>query len=148
MNCYPTWWNTTLTIFNKYQDTVTGITTWYKHIIENCFWKYTGSKVAVGETVLETNDIICRIPKRDEFKENYQWINVPADEKPNFFTVNKGDIIVRGEITDSIDEYTSGSRSSDLIKKYKALQGCMVVGEFTINIDGGRFNEHYYIKGE
>ena len=147
-NIYPSWWNVTVTIFNRYEDPLTNLITWYKHIVNGCFWKYTGNKVTINETVLETNDIICRIRKDDAFLENYQWVNVPADEKPSYFTLSKGDIIVKGEVDDNINEYSSGTHSSDVIKKYKDLQGCMIVSEFTINTDGGRCNEHYYVKGE
>jgi len=147
-NIYPSWWNVTVTVFNRYEDPLTNLITWYKHIVNGCFWKYTGNKVTINETVLETNDIICRIRKDDTFLENYQWVNVPADEKPNYFTLSKGDIIVKGEVDDNINEYSVGTHSSDVIKKYKNLQGCMTVSEFTINTDGGRCNEHYYIKGE
>jgi len=148
INFYPSWWNTTVTIYNKYKDPITDMVTWYKHTITGCFWKYTGNKVTINQAVLETNDIICRIRKSPEFLENYEWINLPADTKPNYFTLNKGDILIRGAVDDEVNEYQQGQRSTDLIKKYKNLQGCMIVSEFTINTDGGRCNEHYYVKGE
>ncbi len=147
MNLYPSWWNTTVTIFNKYKDS-NDLITWYKHIVHGCFWKYIGNKVTIGDTELESNDIICRIRKDSAFLENYQWVELQAEEKPNFFTLNKGDIIVKGEVDDEINEYQSGSRSSDVIKKYKSLQGCMIMSEYTVNTDGGRCNEHYLVKGE
>lgn len=145
-NIYPPWWDTTLTVYNKYTDPVTDVISWYRHKVEKAFWKYTGNKVVINENVIESNDIICRIRKDDAFLENYQWIE--SDEKSEHFTLSKGDIIVKGEVTDEIDEYLKGQHSSDLIRKYKNLQGCLVVSEFTINTDGGRCNEHYYVKGE
>ena len=145
-NIYPPWWDTTLTVYNKYTDPVTDVISWYRHKVENAFWKYTGNKVVINENVIESNDIICRIRKDDAFLENYQWIE--SDEKSEHFTLSKGDIIVKGEVTDEIDEYLKGQHSSDLIRKYKNLQGCLVISEFTINTDGGRCNEHYYVKGE
>lgn len=147
-NSYPTWWDTTLTIYNKYKDPITDMITWYKHIVSNCFWKYTGEKVSINDNIIETNDIICRIPKSEFFMENYLWKDLPDLDKPDFFTINRGDIIVKGAIADDIDEYTKGSHSSDFIQKYKDLQGCLVVKSSTINVGGGRYNEHYFIKGE
>lgn len=79
--------------------------------------------------------------------EKYQWVNLPADEKANYFTLGKGDIIVKGEADDEISEYVSGHRSNELVKKYKDLQGCMVIDEYTINTGGGRGNEHYHVRG-
>ena len=145
---YPQWWNQTITIFNKHTDPLTDMIAWYKHTVTGAFWKYTGEKVTIGKTVLETNTIICRIRKDDAFMENYKWIELPADVKPDYFTISKGDIIVKGEVNDEVNEYVAGERSSDLIKKYKSLQGCMVVSEYTINIGGGRYTEHYLVKGE
>ena len=66
----------------------------------------------------------------------------------NYFTLGTGDIIVRDEVDDEIDEYTAGTRSTDLLKKYKSLQGCMEIRVWTNNTGGGRGNEHYFASGQ
>lgn len=147
MNNYPSWWNTTITVYNKYTDPQTQLVRWYRHKLDGAFWKYSGNKVVVGSTVLETKDIICRIRKDDAFKEKHEWINIPNDEMSQYFTLAQGDIIVKGEVDDEINEYTSGTRSTDLKKKYKSLQGCLEIQEWANNTGGGRGNEHYYVKG-
>lgn len=147
MNNYPVWWDTTITVFNKFQDSQTQVVTWFRTVIPNCFWKYVGNKVTVNNVVLETNNIICRIPKDDRFLEKHLWINKPNDMMGRYFTLSPGDIIVKGEVTDDINEYRSGYRSSDVLKKYKGLQGCMEIQEATVNTGIGRCNEHYFVKG-
>jgi hypothetical protein len=154
MNKYPVWWDTTITIYNKHENPETGVITWYHHTISNCFWKYTGNKIAFSNyysannsMVLETNDTICRIPINEIYTPNYTWINIPNDQKGNYFTLKLGDIIVKGEVDDEINEYQSGHRSTDLVAKYKALQGCIEITKFSENIGNGRVNEHYYVKG-
>lgn len=147
MNNYPSWWNTTVTIYNRYEDPQTQLVRWYRHIVEKCFWKYSGDKVTVNNVVLDTNNIICRIRVDKQFLEKHQWVLIPNDEMSNYFTLSQGDIIVKGEVDDEIDEYQSGRRSSDLKKKYKALQGCMEIQEWSNNTGGGRGNEHYYARG-
>lgn len=147
MNNYPSWWNTTVTIYNRYEDQQTNLVSWYRHVVEGVFWKYSGNKVFVGNTVLETKDIICRLRKDDRFLEKQEWINIPNDLMTNYFTLSQGDIIVKGIVEDEIDEYVSGKRSSDLKKKYKNLQGCIEIQEWANNTGGGRGNEHYYVKG-
>lgn len=146
-NHYPSWWDTTITIYNKYEDKLTNVVTWYRHVVEKTFWKYSGNKVVVGNTVLETKDIICRIRKDDAFLEKHEWIALPNDRMADYFTLGQGDIIVKGEVDDDINEYQSGKRSSDLKKKYKALQGCIEIQEWSNNTGGGRGNEHYFVKG-
>lgn len=146
-NNYPSWWNTTITIYNRYEDAQTNLVTWYKHTIDGAFWKYTGNKIVVGNVVLETKDVICRIRKDEHFLERFEWINLPNDEMANYFTLGEGDIIVKGTVDDEINEYVSGRRSSDLKKKYKGLQGCIEIQEWANNTGGGRGNEHYFVKG-
>jgi hypothetical protein len=147
MNVYPEWWNKTITVYNKFEDPQTRVISWFRTVLSDCFWKETGSKVTVGETVLETNDTICRIPKNDNFLEKYKWINVTNDKMQEYFTLGSGDIIVLGEVDEDINEYQSGYRSSDFLTKYKKLQGCMVINKVAINVGDGLGNEHYYVKG-
>lgn len=147
MNNYPSWWDTTVTIYNRFEDPQTQLVTWHKHEVTGCFWKYSGNKVVIDTTVLDTNIIICRIRKDDSFLEKHEWSALPNDEMSNYFTLGQGDIIVKGSVDDTINEYQSGKRSTDLLKKYKALQGCMEIEEFSNNTGGGRGNEHYYVRG-
>lgn len=147
MSSYPIWWEQPITIFNKHTNPTTQLVKWYKTQIENCFWKSTDNLISVGDRVLETNKIICRIPQSPIFKENFEWLSLPDDVKENYFTVNAGDIVIRGLVGDEIDEYISGKRSSDIIGKYKALQGCMEIETFQINTGTGKNNPHYLVKG-
>lgn len=147
MNDYPIWWDTTVTVYNKFEDPQTQVIRWFKTVITNCFWKYVGDKIKINQTVLETNNIICRIPQSEKFLEKYQWIQLPNDEMGNYFTLGVGDIIIKGEVEDIVNEYQSGHRSTDLVKKYKQLQGCLEVQEVAINDGIGRNNPHYYVKG-
>lgn len=145
MSKYPEWWNTTITVFNKYEDPTSRQITWYKTVLTDCFWKNTGNKIVVGETTLDTNATLCRIPLHPAFLEKYEWNN--TQNKSEHFTLSAGDILVRGEVTDEIDEYASDCRSSDILTKYKKLQGCMVIEQCAINTGDGRGLEHYYVRG-
>lgn len=147
MNSYGSWWNTTVTIYNRFEDPQTQVVRWFRHVVHKAFWKDAGNKVTIGNVTLESNNIICRIRKSDKYLPKHLWVAVPNDEMSNYFTLGQGDIIVYGEVDDDIDEYTSGHRSSDLKTKYKKLQGCMEVQQCADNTGGGRGNEHYYASG-
>ena len=144
---YPQWWNTSITVYNRFQDKQTRVVTWFRYVISDCFWKYTGTTVNVGETVLETKDIICRVPEQENFLERYQWEALPNDKMGSYFTLSPEDIIVRGKVDDEINEYQAGHRSTDLLEKYKKAQGCMEVSQVALNVGGGRNEPHYYVKG-
>ena len=82
------------------------------------------------------------------FLPKHEWIELPNDEMEEYFTLGKGDIIIRDRVEDEVDEYTSGHKATDLVNKYKDLQGCMTIDKVTINTGGGRGNEHYLVKGK
>lgn len=145
---FPIWWDTTLTIYNQYKDSQTRLTSWYKTVVPGCFWKYTGNKVTIGTVELETNSTICRIPKNDKFLDRYLWEALPNDQMENFFTLSPGDIIIKGEVDEDIDETVSGKRSTDIIAKYKKLQGCIVIKSWANNTGIGRNDKHYFVTGE
>ena len=145
---YPIWWDTTITIYNQYKDPLTANVSWFRNVVTGCFWKYTGNQVTVGDVELKTNTTICRIPKDDRFRERYIWEALPNDQMGNYFTLSPGDIIIKGEVTDVVDEYTKGHRSTDLIAKYKKLQGCIEIQSWADNTGVGRNDKHYYVSGE
>ena len=144
---YPIWWDSTITVFNRYENPQTQLIKWYKVVLSNCFWKYAGDRVTIGEVVLDTSSIICRIPKNEKFLDKYKWVQLPNDIMGDYFTLGIGDIIILGEVDDDINEYISGKRSSDILSKYKNLQGCMEIQQVSYNVGVGRNNEHYYVRG-
>ena len=147
MNNYPEWWNTTITLFNKYTDKVTNKTYWYKHVIDDCFYDHTIDKVVVGRTTIESNTSICRIRVNDLFVNKKDWNALSDADKKSHFTLCAGDIIVADVVEEDIDEYTTGHRSSELIKQFKEWPGCFTVETASINVGGGRGNEHYLARG-
>lgn len=145
---FPVWWETTVTIYNKFTDAQTQLVHWYRNVVTDCFWKFDGSMVKVGDVMLDSKSIICRIPKDERFLEKQDWIKLPNDQMGNYFTLSQGDIIVKGISEDEIDEYTSGHRSTDLLGKYREYQACMEITEFSNNTGAGRNNEHYFTRGK
>lgn len=144
---YPVWWDTTITIYNKYENTSTNVITWYGTVIPLCFWKYVGDSINQTLTQEDKYDTICRIPENPLYVPNYLWKDLSELDKASHFTVNLDDIIIKGYVTDTINEYTAGKRSTDIIDKYKKLQGCITVKEFAIDTGEGRCLPHYRIYG-
>lgn len=145
---YPVWWDTTITIYNKYEDTQTHLITWFRTVVDTgSFWKYVKDTISINNTVLESKKTICRIRESEKFLEKYVWIGKTTEQKANYFTLGPGDIIVKGTVTDAINEYAVGSRSSDLLTKYRALQGCMEIDLVSLNVGPGRCEPHYRVEG-
>ena len=142
---YPEWWDRTITIYNRFKDDKTAVVTWYSTIISGCFWKDVGTKVTVGNTVVETEDIICRIPKQDSYLAPFDWFE--REDKSDVFTLKQGDIILLGECDDSIDEYVKGQRSTDLLQKYHEIDSCMEVKKVAVDTMTGMMLPHYRVVG-
>lgn len=147
MNTYPSWWDDTVTLYNKYMDPTTKKVTWYRHVLNNCFYRHIIEKVTVGKTTLDSNVSICRIRVSDKFVDKKSWMKLSDDERAEAFTLSGGDIIVADETDFDLDEYTNGHRSSDLIKENRDWPGCFTIETVNINIGGGRGNEHFYVRG-
>lgn len=144
---YPIWWESTVTIYNKYTDPQTDMVTWFKTVITDCYWHLVGNELSIGGTVIDSKSIVCRIPKDTRYKDKSEWIMLPNDQMKDFFTLGQGDIIVKGTCDFVINEYQSGHRSTDLLAKYREYQQCMEISEFADNTGVGRNNEHYVARG-
>lgn len=145
---YPIWWDSTVTIYNKYTDSNTQFVSWYKTVVNDCFWSLQGTKISIGDVELDSKSALCRIPKDDRFLEKKDWTELPASEKPGHFTIGQGDIVVKGNAEDIINEYQSGHRSTDLLSKYREYQSCLEITEYSNNTGIGRNNEHYLVRGK
>lgn len=145
---YPIWWESTVTIYNKFTDPVTNIVTWYRTVVNDCFWSLQGTKVSIGDVILDSKSALCRIPKDSRFLDKKDWAALPADQKANYFTIGQNDIVVNGEVDDIIDEYQNGHRSTNLLSKYREYQSCIEITEYSNNTGIGRNNEHYLVRGK
>ena len=154
MSNFPfAWWTKTITIYNKLVDPTTQRVSWYKTVVENCFWKATNVLYNMGRfgtsttgIRLETKDIICRIPKDDRYVDKRTWKELT--NRAEYFTIGNGDIIILGEVDDIIDDYVAGKRSTDLISKYKEYDACIEIETYVDNTGEGLGLEHYRIVGK
>ena len=147
------WWDKTITIYNKYVDPTNQRISWYRTVVENCFWKAQNLMFSMGRygvstigVLTENKTIICRIPKQDNYVSKRVW-DKTAD-KTGYFTLANEDIIVLGEVDDVIDEYSPGQRSNDLIAKYKKYDECLTIDIYADNVQTGVNLEHYRVTGK
>lgn len=138
-------WDKTITLYNKSEDAETGLIKWHKHRLENCFYKTTNNKINIGNVQMATGDNIIRIPEQVNYIPPHKWSELSDSEKSNKITLQSGDLIVLDDVTEEIDEYTQGKRSSDLIAKYSVL-GCVSVK--SVNINNFMLGAHYLVRGE
>lgn len=137
---YPAWWNKDITLFNRYES-ADGAVKWYKTIISGCSVKNIQSyKISLGKGN-SGSQIIVRIRKSNNYMPPEEWNK--EKHRDRFFTLKGGDIVIIGNVPDSIDEYEKGRRSSDILQKYNAR--CFIIGSVSDNDFGSL--AHYMISG-
>lgn len=94
----------TVTLYHQYKEIADGksVTKWSKTVLKNCYFGTETVKQLNGTTLSMASSFVCRIPRN----------------AVNFIALSPGDIIVRGEIADEIED-VSGKRNSDLLNKYR-----------------------------
>lgn len=144
-NVYPSWWSTTITLYNKIVDTDTQEVSWKRTVLTNCFITFnkTVSTMVKGSSATYQNVVVCRIPKNSKYVDAYSWTTL--ENRASKFTLQVGDIIIKGKITDEIDDYTKGSRATELLDKYKS-KGVLRIGVIQDNSDSDRNLPHYYVS--
>lgn len=147
MSRFPIWWDSTVTLYNRYEDPTTQLVTWYRTTLSDCFWKtnvlttYDRTDSVRGYT----NSIICRIPKSNDYYSAYEWKRLNNNDRSNSFTLQTGDILVNGDVDDDINEYVKGQRSSDLVDRYKDM-GVIRIENVADNSDELRNLPHYLVS--
>lgn len=134
---YPYYWNGTITLYNKI--TVQNKTEWVRHVIKNVFYSAKHTEQLNQNTMFHATSYIVRIPQSGFYVPKSKYTDFE-----NTFTLNVGDIIFFGEITEEIDEFISGKRSNDILAKHTGE--CFVIKFFAedTQIKG---LEHYRIEG-
>lgn len=140
-----TGWDKTITLYNRSEDELTGVVRWYRHRLCRCFYKRTNSTVNVGGVQLQTDGTIVRIPIQSGYLSPYVWNMQTNDRKGTQMTLQSGDLIFLGDVSEEIDEYTNGKRANDLIAKYNALGSIFVK---SVNVNDSLPGKHYLVKGE
>lgn len=125
--------NTPITIYNKYFDLITQSDRWQRHVIYETFWE---SHRSVNFNKGMSNNSKCKIyiPSDANYFTDYIDPIAFRSNHINHWTIQNGDLVVRGIITDEI------VRQSDLERKYDDV--CVV--SYVAKNDYGSSNMHHF----
>ena len=104
MNTFGSWWDSTVTLYNKVES-ASGKITWYRPVLTECFYKHTAEKMTVDKTTISTDASICRIKVNDNYVNKRQYDALDDSEKVTHFTLAVGDIIVPEEAENELIRY-------------------------------------------
>ena len=124
--------NKTITVFCS--KTIGRSKTWLRFVLSGVNLHET-DQLIVGDKDLQTSDeIIIRIPANllTNYVDPYTWKGLSAEEALNFFTLKKGDYVVKGDVE---DEVTS---SADIVAGYEAFE----IIKVTDNLSASAYSSH------
>lgn len=86
----PHWWSETLTLYRRVKTVTDGKTSisWQREVLHNCFFGVTDKQYFDGAAVIRQPSFICRVPA-------------------SYAIFNRGDIIMRGEVTSETPDKTA-----------------------------------------
>ncbi len=96
---------------------------------------HEADQLIVGDKDLKASDEInIRIPASllSFYVDPYTWKGLSSKDAINYFTLKKGDYVVKGEVDDEI------SSSTDIISRYEAFQ----IIKVTDNLSASRYSSH------
>lgn len=120
----PAHWSDTITLYHC--DLRDGKAKWTKQVLSGCFLQIKPARQQVDMSWRDGVDGVCRIP-------------APA---PN---IALGDIIVRGNCADEIDDSVSGQNAADLVERNRL--NALRVTEIHDNTRAHIAMPHVYIGG-
>ena len=136
------YWDKVITVYNAYENPDNEEKTYFRHIMANCFVKRTSGKIFKGNTTALNDEYIIRIPKQEQYLPPDEWTK--RNDKQNFLTIQLGDIVVLGAVSDVVHDLVNGQRMNDLKKKYKSM-GVITVS--SVNDNTFLPLPHYHIRG-
>lgn len=119
------YWSETITLYHR-SEAANGAVSWKRSVHSGCFWQQRAMRERTEGAEFRPAGIVCRLP-------------APHPD------VQIGDIIIRGSVSAEIDEYASGKRSTDLLKRYAGES--MIVAELHRNMRGLAGTDHLYAGG-
>ena len=130
--------NTSVTVYNKYVDPSTRSEKFQRSTIAKALWESVSASVRAKMVNAPADTATIAIP----FSEcaNYLQPKAWSQDKTGHWTLQDGDVIVRGTISDEITDLFT---ISDLYSKYDSILKISSVAQ----MDQGSPNTHHYLIG-
>lgn len=136
-------YNQTITVYNriKCMDTEDGKDIWKRTVLKKCFYKFVQAKIDDGKTAKMAGTYTVRIPESEGYLPYREFV----DEKGmgESFTLNPGDIVVKGECQEEITG-KSPNTATEVLARQKPE--AFVITTFSDNTSHAQ-GKHYRVGG-
>lgn len=136
-----------ITIYNCYRAADNPKSTkdiWFRTVLPDCFYKNVmGRSEYVNSSPRMDSVYTVRIPVSEKYLSYHEWIKLPDEKRPEYFTCSQKDIVIKGICPEEITGISPGT-ASQLLSRYKP--DAFVVTAFSDNSDS-RHAKHYRLGG-
>lgn len=132
--------NALLTVYNKYVDTTLRIEKYQRSVISKVLWESVSavSRAKAATVISDTATVAIPFSEIANYLSPKTWLALVS--KTGKWTLQDGDVIVRGTVT---DEITGEFTIADLHRKYDDVLTISSVAR----MDQGSPNTHHYLVG-
>ncbi|KEI94434.1 hypothetical protein N496_20090 (plasmid) [Clostridium botulinum A2B3 87] len=90
--------NSDITIYNRYYDFASDTDKYQRTAIKGVNWQSKRSGTVSDKGLLLADSTLIFIDKLDNYISPKRFLKLSDQERPNYFTLNPGDKIVKGEV--------------------------------------------------
>lgn len=134
----------TVTLWNRYTDTDTGLEKWVRHVLpQPCRWVASVVRAASGNSASLATYVRCNIPHSALYKPGAAWAELSEEDKRTFFTLQAGDVLALGAHTEEITGTSPGLLSEVLERLGPNAVRVKLFQDNTAPPQG----KHYHVEG-
>ncbi|AUM92685.1 DUF6751 family protein [Clostridium botulinum] len=90
--------NADITIYNRYYDFTSDTDKYQRTVIKGVNWQGKRNGTVSDKGLLLEDSTLIFIDKLDNYISPKKFLKLSNEERPNYFTLNPGDKIVKGEV--------------------------------------------------
>ncbi|MBE1302932.1 hypothetical protein G4W71_02570 [Clostridium botulinum] len=90
--------NSDITIYNRYYDFASDTDKYQRTVIEGVNWQGKRNGTVSDKGLLLADSTLIFIDKLDNYISPKRFLKLSDQERPNYFTLNPGDKIVKGKV--------------------------------------------------
>lgn len=107
---------------------------WLRTVLSGVNFHETDQLIVGDKNATSSDEVIIRIPAPllQNYVDPYTWKGLTEEDALNYFTLKKGDYIVKGEVEDEV------SSSAEILERYEAFEVIKVVD----NLSASPYSAH------
>ena len=136
--------NSTVTVWNRYQNRETKKDEWVRHVLHNASWECKIESSVSGTGAIVGGVYSVLIAAHPDYRDYPTWKQTSEDERKQYFTLNTGDLLALGDIAIEITG-VQPYRESDV--RGELIPNVFQIKAFADESEPHKSGRHYFVSG-